>query len=138
LYKTILNPSFQNYVTLKDSGMYYVRNILAIDSSYSICTDSIYFAPPPIVVTPNFINNIPLENEDLVVNNPVQNQLVIHTNKSTLLSEYELFDIMGKKLMVFDSQKADIVISVNHIPAGIYFLKVSRNQETRSYKILKL
>lgn len=138
LYKTILNPSFQNYVTLKDSGMYYVRNILAIDSSYSICSDSIYFAPPPIVVAPNFINNIPLENDDIVVNNPVQNQLVIHINKSNLLTEYELFDIMGKKHMVFDSQKADIVISVNHIPAGIYFLKVSRNQETRSYKILKL
>jgi hypothetical protein len=138
LYKTILNPSFQNYVTLKDSGMYYVKNILATDSSYSFCTDSIYFAPPPVIVTPNLVSDIALNNEDIAYNNPIQNQLIIHTKEHNILTEYSLYDITGKAYMVFDSKKTDLLILTGHLPAGIYFLKETRNQTTKSYKILKL
>ena len=67
--------------------------------------------------------------------NPVQDILNFNNNN---FDKIELYDLSGKKIS-FDSNVTDdfIQINMNHLNTGLYFLKLSKNSQSKTFKIIK-
>jgi len=90
---------------------------------------------PPIVITG-------IKNENLILSsvsvfpNPFTNQLNL-TNTSENILNVSLNDISGKEILKNEVNTELYSINTDQIPAGVYFLKINSNKETKVYKLIK-
>ena len=67
--------------------------------------------------------------------NPVKDMLYISNNNCRLITGMEIFDMNGKE--VFRSDGKNEKISLQHLPAGLYLLKIHTPDETGTYQLIK-
>lgn len=68
--------------------------------------------------------------------NPVRNMLYIKAKQN--LDKLELFDLRGKLLLSKLLDKTNTTLKVNSLSQGVYFLKISSDQQSITRKIIKL
>lgn len=71
-------------------------------------------------------------NDVLVFPNPASTE--IYVNASFQINSLELYDVLGKKVLTANDANT---ISIEEFPNGIYFLKISFENQTLSKKIIK-
>ena len=64
--------------------------------------------------------------------NPVQNQFTVSNIGDAIISLYTVF---GQKIETYHSQNENITIDASHLASGIYVLKITKDNKTRSFKI---
>ncbi len=68
--------------------------------------------------------------------NPVNGKLYLKNIPSTV-SQFELFDVTGKKLEVMKINAAESILHLEKYPSGVYYLKVISSNEQFTHKIIK-
>ena len=134
LYATITNPSSLNYITLKDSGAYTLRNIMTLDSTVYYCYDTIVLHK---IAVPNALLEIDHLKNSISCTNPVFQTLNIENSFTNGFSNYILYSIDGHILYQWKSASKNSSVNVSSLAAGLYILQVSNSISTSSTKILK-
>jgi hypothetical protein len=80
--------------------------------------------------TPTAISDIE-NNHLLVYPNPVKNELFINSQEE--IKKIEILDIAGRMMISTSST----TVNVSHLPKGIYFVKISTQNQTITKKIIK-
>lgn len=124
------NPSFKVRVRFggvdmaKDNGDRVTFNNFAIEGN----------AYSPITQTEE---NMPLEEKAVFLYpNPAANHVIIQAPASLGGAEYRLYDLYGRVVVsgVLQGQKS--LVALDHLPAGIYFVKVGNNEE-HTFKLIR-
>lgn len=68
--------------------------------------------------------------------NPAQNELNINILSEGLKSEFEIYNLVGNKIMSGNLQNGLQTINLNSIPNGLYIVKINSGKEIRSFKIV--
>jgi len=68
--------------------------------------------------------------------NPTTGQLTIN-NEQLTINNVEIFDIYGKKHHLITSS-SNHLINISHLPAGVYFVKITTDTGIQTQKIIKL
>ena len=69
--------------------------------------------------------------------NPTTGELRIK-NYELRIKSVDVFDVYGKKLQSkIVNLKSEIVIDISHLPAGIYFVKISTEAGIQTQKVIK-
>ena len=68
--------------------------------------------------------------------NPTNGKLIIETN-STLEKEIEIFDLMGNRVMKFNTQNMLLEFSLMNFPGGIYVIKISQTNRITVNRVIK-
>lgn len=68
--------------------------------------------------------------------NPVKNKL--HIKAKQPLDNIQLFNLQGKRIRLKTLDKPQAILDFSNLPQGIYFLKISTNQQSLTQKIIKL
>ncbi|MBL7901111.1 MAG: DUF4397 domain-containing protein [Bacteroidia bacterium] len=90
---------------------------------------------PPIVITGIKDESLTL-NKVNVFPNPFTTQLTL-TNVSGNSLNVSLNDISGKEIMTTEVNSAFYTLDTDQIPAGVYFLKINSNKDSKVYKLIK-
>lgn len=90
---------------------------------------------PPIVITSIKDESLTL-NKVNVFPNPFTTQLTL-TNVSGNALNVSLNDISGKEIMTTEVNSAFYTLDTDQIPAGVYFLKINSNEDSKVYKLIK-
>jgi hypothetical protein len=81
--------------------------------------------------------NYQIDNSYLVYPNPAHDKLFIETNQSTALN-IEVIDALGKMILKENhSGETKISVNINHLPKGIYFLKISSGGVFKVVRLVK-
>lgn len=91
-----------------------------------------------VVVTdcfPLHINDEFLANEVSVYPNPIHD--VVNVKATAEITEASILDIHGKTLISNSPHAANVMLNINNYSAGIYLLKVSTKEGTKTIKITK-
>jgi len=67
--------------------------------------------------------------------NPVQNSLTIKTTSNAPISSIEVFDVLGKRILLEKSNRNRL--NVSHLNKGIYFIKITTEKGTLTKKLVK-
>ena len=67
--------------------------------------------------------------------NPVKNILFISNNASFEITQLEIFNMQGKKVFLSDGKTEKI--SLQHLTAGLYLLKIHTPNQTGTYQLIK-
>lgn len=79
-----------------------------------------------------------LANEVRLFPNPVKTNLKVEITNNSDAIALDLFDVTGKLIMQkYFSNDAVMSLPMKNMTAGIYFLKVSSSEKTRTFKIVK-
>ncbi|MDW5290819.1 T9SS type A sorting domain-containing protein [Formosa sp. PL04] len=81
-------------------------------------------------------NNTDTETKFLVYPNPVSDIITIDFN-STSTAKMQIIDYLGKTVISDEIQNGTKSIDLSHLSSGLYFIKVSNQQETFTRKIIK-
>jgi hypothetical protein len=68
--------------------------------------------------------------------NPAQNELHINIITEGLNPEYEIYNLVGNRVMSGKLHSGLQTINLNTVPNGLYIVKINSGQEMRSYKII--
>ena len=68
--------------------------------------------------------------------NPFSDNITVKNNTNELV-EVSIVDLLGKTILINNSNSNTIVLNTNEIPQGIYFINVKTAKEKASYKIVK-
>jgi hypothetical protein len=68
--------------------------------------------------------------------NPAQNELNINILTEALNPEYEIYNLVGNRVMSGKLHSGLQTINLNTVPNGLYIVKINSGQEMRSYKII--
>jgi len=109
-------------------------------------SDSVTNALSPIFVTgtssvtPNNTQST-FDNKISVYPNPFNSDLNIQLNVEKGNYQVSLFDMSGKavtsNMVETTGQSTPVVLSLNHVASGVYFIRVSNNSETYTLKVVK-
>ncbi len=87
----------------------------------------------------NAVQNYDLGSEIYVQPNPSTNDIkVLLTGKATVLTQYVLTDISGRKIQAGQLQTSKTDISLSQIPVGIYMLRMTDGKQSVSKKVVKI
>ncbi|MDW5290821.1 discoidin domain-containing protein [Formosa sp. PL04] len=81
-------------------------------------------------------NNTDIETKFLVYPNPVSDIITIDF-KSSNTAKMQIIDYLGKTVISDEIQNGTKSIDLSHLSSGLYFIKVSNQQETFTRKIIK-
>ncbi|UII25258.1 T9SS type A sorting domain-containing protein [Fulvivirga maritima] len=79
--------------------------------------------------------DLPAENSVKVFPNPASSQLLVQNQQGNF--EYSLVDIKGRVLQKGYSEERTRSLNVDHIPAGIYLLKITGKSESSTIRFIK-
>jgi hypothetical protein len=68
--------------------------------------------------------------------NPAQNELNINILSEGLKPEYEIYNLVGNKVMSGNLKTGVQQVNLNSISNGIYFIKINSGKEVKSFKIV--
>ncbi len=80
------------------------------------------------------INDQNLQNNIKVYPNPATDKIYIDTTNNLAINKVEMYDLLGK--IVYNSNKPVTIIPVNNFKTGIYFVKLTSNNISKTKKIL--
>jgi uncharacterized repeat protein (TIGR01451 family) len=71
--------------------------------------------------------------------NPVKDMLQIHSNNNVVCSSIQIFDINGKEIenINVESRQNQLYVNVQKLQAGLYLMKVNKEQESSMFKFIK-
>jgi Secretion system C-terminal sorting domain len=82
------------------------------------------------------LNNPIFEIENIVIQpNPFEN--IISVSSIDTLTQIELFNTIGQKIMVRKLNPNEIIVDLSELSSGVYLLKAFANEKTRTFKIIK-
>jgi hypothetical protein len=62
---------------------------------------------------------------------------IISLDSEENINEIKVFNLSGQELMVLESQKSHFDIDLSDLASGLYFIKISTDKGSGSYKIMK-
>lgn len=92
--------------------------------------------PLPIYTATSIKENNSLSSFISVYPNPFSDNITVKNNTNELV-EVSIVDLLGKTILVNNSNLNNIVVNTNEIPQGIYFINVKTAKEKASFKIVK-
>ncbi|MFT6851184.1 MAG: hypothetical protein ACJATA_002003 [Sphingobacteriales bacterium] len=126
----IIVPSKINEATIKNLQLKYYRTTkeASIDSlTYKVC-DADGSCDTALVVINNeevIFSSVQTRNLSVVISpNPVSSQLQLTFPKGITAKEFWVYDVFGRMMKSYTLNEEKIVISVDCLPAGTYFLRV--------------
>ncbi|MDR2971614.1 MAG: M4 family metallopeptidase [Bacteroidales bacterium] len=128
-------------ILYKKAGTYSVR-LRAINEG----GDNIMLKKDYITVTPKTAITEQDATENITVYpNPTDGQLTVETDNYPSLQSIEIFDMMGKLVFIVEThgraslrqQPTTFTIDIFHLPAGIYFMRITTEEGTITKKIIK-
>ncbi|MBO6211495.1 T9SS type A sorting domain-containing protein [Algoriella sp.] len=121
-----LGINFQNPFGISANGKYIV----------GLGTTEEGFVSFKIALPDDFLNTKDIKTTLFdVYPNPVENTITINTTGN--LKSAELFDLNGKRILSKSEFKTSKTIDVNHLPKGVYILKVNLDGKDYTKKIVK-
>ncbi|MCK4562276.1 MAG: S8 family serine peptidase [Flavobacteriaceae bacterium] len=86
-------------------------------------------------------NTLPVDNifgdSFLVYPNPFQDRIQFQFTDAFSKLQISIFDVLGKELVTKQVTQQNPLVEVNNLSQGIYILKVSQNEKTKSFKMIK-
>jgi hypothetical protein len=131
------NPTFENSAISYADGILKSTDKNVIRSKFTIQTIGASFE---LSGTMNFnysdvgINTI----DDVQLNiypNPTTGELRI-TNYELRIKDVEVYDVLGRKEK--GERKKEDIVDISHLPAGIYFIKITTEVGDQTQKVIKL
>ena len=81
-----------------------------------------------------------LENNNLfdtkVYPNPTSDTWIIST-PNNIITSVEVFNLLGKRVVLQDNNSTDLTISAQGLTSGIYIARITTKQGTKSVKLIK-
>jgi len=78
-----------------------------------------------------------IETEISVYPNPVKEFLTVNFGELATETELTLFNILGKKVFTITAQKALETLNIASLAKGVYLLKITQNDQSKTFKVLK-
>lgn len=78
------------------------------------------------------------ENQTVVFPNPTDNELYIRFPEGVQSMKLEIFTATGKRVLNKNVEINNAEVSIKTLTPGVYFLKLGYNNETESFKIIKV
>jgi hypothetical protein len=76
------------------------------------------------------VNDLPIENDIMVFPNPIHEKINVHVDAGILTNNklnFEIFDLLGKKLMQMNVIESDFQLKIGNLATGIYLYEFSNN-----------
>jgi len=129
-FPEITEPAQHRYLFVKEND----GNLLEVITSNDMIPDLTAWeevSPMGIVETQSIVSV-------RIYPNPTDSQLTIDNGELTI-ENVEIFDLMGKTVGAyqFPSFGGAGVVNVSHLPVGVYFIRITTENETITQKIIK-
>lgn len=115
----------------------HTENGQTFDVEVSFAVDSIVFDPDLWLISANNVVNFERSSGSFsVFPNPTKDDVLI--NSSTPMTNIQLFDLSGKRVVNIQPNTVSQTISLNDLGNGMYFLRMTNSEGTFEKKILKI
>jgi hypothetical protein len=128
------NPTSGEIIFVENSDPVF-NELLFIENYINIASNNLYSNNNP---TANSISFATLSTQEVIENlsiivypNPASD--IIHIKTNMQLTKVELFDILGKRVLITGASKQ---LKIEHLKVGVYFLKIHSGTHTLTKKII--
>lgn len=109
---------------------------------YNNPTDEMGYGIPDFSYALGLVRQMSIEDQLLQTHfalypNPVQNEINVSFPQNASSAEFELYNVLGKKMMQKTISAISNKIDVSHLDSGVYIVSIRSNNKTTSFKIIK-
>lgn len=134
LYLTYQGISNSQYLNLTDSGTYYIKNVINIDSTHGFCSDTILFHPlyPLTIASPQDFQEL------FQIQNPFHSLLRVHSKSMVYdQAEYFITNITGQVVIRGQLNKDHMELDTSSWNKGVYRFQIGTGPQRYSVQLLK-